>query len=129
MESLHSVKFLTITLAAVACVFSLFHLPFFHAWDRTRHRRRLPRGLEKTLWDAANQLWAGAALKPSEYSPTVLGLIYEYFLGKFAMSEGPEGDPCPRALRGPAANSSGGNGECCLIFGLRDSHFRDIWIP
>jgi type I restriction-modification system DNA methylase subunit len=32
--------------------------------------------LEKTLWDAANQLWAGAALKPSEYSPTVLGLIF-----------------------------------------------------
>ena len=31
---------------------------------------------EKTLWDAANQLWAGAALKPSEYSPTVLGLIF-----------------------------------------------------
>jgi type I restriction enzyme M protein len=32
--------------------------------------------LEKKLWDAANQLWAGAALKPSEYSPTVLGLIF-----------------------------------------------------
>ncbi|MEY4570595.1 MAG: hypothetical protein RLZZ398_2034, partial [Verrucomicrobiota bacterium] len=29
--------------------------------------------LEKKLWDAANQLWAGADLKPSEYSPTVLG--------------------------------------------------------
>lgn len=32
--------------------------------------------LEKKLWDAANQLWAGASLKPSEYSPTVLGLIF-----------------------------------------------------
>jgi hypothetical protein len=32
--------------------------------------------LEKKLWDAANQLWARAALKPSEYSPTVLGLIF-----------------------------------------------------
>ena len=32
--------------------------------------------LEKTLWDAANQLWSNAALKPSEYSPTVLGLIF-----------------------------------------------------
>lgn len=32
--------------------------------------------LEKTLWDAANQLWAGADLKPSKYSPTVLGLIF-----------------------------------------------------
>lgn len=32
--------------------------------------------LEKKLWDAANQLWSGADLKPSEYSPTVLGLIF-----------------------------------------------------
>ncbi len=29
--------------------------------------------LEKKLWDAANQLWAGADLKPSEYSPTCFG--------------------------------------------------------
>ena len=26
---------------------------------------------------AANMLWAGADLKPSEYSPTVLGLIFD----------------------------------------------------
>jgi len=32
--------------------------------------------LEKKLWDAANMLWAGVDLKPSEYSPTVLGLIF-----------------------------------------------------
>lgn len=32
--------------------------------------------LEKKLWEAANQLWAGADLKPSEYSPNVLGLIF-----------------------------------------------------
>lgn len=32
--------------------------------------------LEKKLWDAANQLWSNAALKPSEYSPIVLGLIF-----------------------------------------------------
>lgn len=32
--------------------------------------------LEKTLWNAANQLWSNAALKPSKYSPTVLGLIF-----------------------------------------------------
>ena len=31
---------------------------------------------EKKLWDAANQLWSNAARKPSEYSPTVLGLIF-----------------------------------------------------
>ena len=29
--------------------------------------------LEKRLWDAANKLWADAALKPSEFSPIVLG--------------------------------------------------------
>lgn len=32
--------------------------------------------LEKRLWDAANSLWANAALKPSEFSPIVLGLIF-----------------------------------------------------
>ena len=44
--------------------------------------------LEKKLWDAANQLWAGADLKPSEYSPTVLGLIFlRYADMKFAAVE------------------------------------------
>ena len=32
--------------------------------------------LEKKLWDAANQLWAGADLRPTEDSPNVLGLIF-----------------------------------------------------
>ncbi len=32
--------------------------------------------LEKKLWAPANQLWANAALKLSEYSPTVLGLVF-----------------------------------------------------
>ncbi len=32
--------------------------------------------LETKLWGAANQLWANAALKPSEFSPIVLGLIF-----------------------------------------------------
>ena len=35
--------------------------------------------LEKRLWDAANTLWAGASLKPAEYSPLVLGLIFLKF--------------------------------------------------
>ncbi len=35
--------------------------------------------LEKRLWDSANQLWANAALKPSEFSPVVLGLIFLRF--------------------------------------------------
>ena len=32
--------------------------------------------LERRLWGAANKLWADAALKPSEFSPIVLGLIF-----------------------------------------------------
>ena len=32
--------------------------------------------LETKLREAANMFWAGTALKPSEYSPTVLGLIF-----------------------------------------------------
>ncbi len=35
--------------------------------------------LENRLWGAANQLWANAALKPSEFSPVVLGLIFLRF--------------------------------------------------
>ncbi len=37
--------------------------------------------LEKRLWAAANQLWAGAGLKQSEYSEPVLGLIFLRFAG------------------------------------------------
>jgi type I restriction enzyme M protein len=36
----------------------------------------LPPEFEKSLWKAADQLWAGAALKPSEYSTPVLALIF-----------------------------------------------------
>ena len=44
--------------------------------------------LEKTLWDAANQLWANTKLKPSEYSAPVLGLIFLRFAEqKFATAE------------------------------------------
>lgn len=35
--------------------------------------------LENRLWSAANVLWAGADLKPSQYSPLVLGLIFLRF--------------------------------------------------
>jgi type I restriction enzyme M protein len=35
--------------------------------------------LEARLWASANTLWADAALKPSEYSPVVLGLIFLRF--------------------------------------------------
>ncbi|MFZ4777643.1 MAG: type I restriction-modification system subunit M N-terminal domain-containing protein [Terrimicrobiaceae bacterium] len=36
--------------------------------------------LEKRLWDAVNQPWAGVWLKQSEYSEPVLGLIFLNFL-------------------------------------------------
>jgi len=66
--------------------------------------------LEKKLWDAANQLWAGADLKPSEYSPTVLGLIFlRYADVRFAAVEqelgraNRPGEPTSRRRRiGPA---------------------------
>jgi len=35
--------------------------------------------LEKRLWSAANQLWAGAGLKQSDYSEPILGLIFLRF--------------------------------------------------
>ncbi len=44
--------------------------------------------LENRLWDAANTLWAGASLKPSQYSPLVLGLIFLKFADfRFAVAE------------------------------------------
>ena len=33
-------------------------------------------GFEGKLWDAANRLWANSGLKPSEFAPPVLGLIF-----------------------------------------------------
>ena len=35
--------------------------------------------LEKRLWAAANQLWAGAGLKQSDYSEPILGLVFLRF--------------------------------------------------
>lgn len=32
--------------------------------------------LERRLWDAANELWTNSSLKPSEYAPPILGLIF-----------------------------------------------------
>lgn len=44
--------------------------------------------LESRLWGAANQLWADADLKPSEYSPIVLGLIFLRFADvRFTLAE------------------------------------------
>ena len=44
--------------------------------------------LERRLWATANTLWADADLKPSEYSPIVLGIIFLRFADtKFAAVE------------------------------------------
>ena len=44
--------------------------------------------LEKRLWATANTLWADADLKPSEYSPIVLGIIFlRYADAKFSAIE------------------------------------------
>ena len=44
-------------------------------WIATSEKHPDTAALEKRLWDAANQLWAWAGLKQSEYSEPVLGLI------------------------------------------------------
>ncbi len=44
--------------------------------------------IEKRLWSAADQLWANSSLKPSEFSPPVLGLIFlRYADHKFSLAE------------------------------------------
>ena len=65
--------------------------------------------LERRLWDAANKLWANAALKPSEFSPIVLGLIFlRYAETRFVAVEKdlgrdrPPGGPSSRRKIGPA---------------------------
>lgn len=59
--------------------------------------------LEKKLWDAANQLWANADLKPSEFSPIVLGLIFlRYAETRFAAVADEIGTSSGRRKIGPA---------------------------
>ena len=45
-------------------------------------------GFENKLWDAANHLWANSGLKPSQFAPPVLGLIFlKYADVKFAQAQ------------------------------------------
>ncbi|MEG4395005.1 type I restriction-modification system subunit M N-terminal domain-containing protein [Microcoleus sp. BROC3] len=45
--------------------------------------------LEKCLWEAADELWANSKLKPSEYSVSVLGLVFLVYADyKFALVSG-----------------------------------------
>jgi type I restriction-modification system DNA methylase subunit/very-short-patch-repair endonuclease len=48
-------------------------------WNEPADTQSTNAELEARLWDSANNLWANAALKPSEYSPVVLGLIFLRF--------------------------------------------------
>jgi type I restriction enzyme M protein len=48
-------------------------------WNEPADAQSTNSELEARLWDSANNLWANAALKPSEYSPVVLGLIFLRF--------------------------------------------------
>jgi type I restriction enzyme M protein len=55
-------------------------------WNEPADTESTNAQLEARLWDSANTLWANAALKPSEYSPVVLGLIFLRFADvRFAM--------------------------------------------
>jgi type I restriction enzyme M protein len=59
--------------------------------------------LETRLWAAANKLWADAALKPSEFSPIVLGLIFlRHAETRFAEAEKDIGPSTGRRKIGPA---------------------------
>lgn len=59
--------------------------------------------LEKRLWDAANKMWADASLKPSEFSPIVLGLIFlRYAETRFVAAEAEIGSSSGRRKVGPA---------------------------
>ena len=59
--------------------------------------------LEKRLWDAANKLWADASLKPSEFSPIVLGLIFlRYAETRFVAVHEEIGSSSSRRKVGPA---------------------------
>ena len=56
--------------------------PYVHShmiWIAPSEKDAVNDALEKRLWAAANQLWAGAGLKQSEYSEPVLGLIFLRF--------------------------------------------------
>ena len=55
--------------------------------------------LESRLWDSANQLWANADLKPSEYSPVVLGLIFLRFADVRFTAVEDEIKPKPKSRR------------------------------
>jgi len=48
-------------------------------WNELADAQASNSQLEAKLWDSANRLWANAALKPSEYSPVVLGVIFLRF--------------------------------------------------
>jgi type I restriction enzyme M protein len=56
-----------------------FHVDTCMQWIAPTEKDLATDTLEKRLWSAANQLWAGAGLKQSDYSEPILGLIFLRF--------------------------------------------------
>ncbi|MCF6311775.1 MAG: type I restriction-modification system subunit M [Verrucomicrobiales bacterium] len=81
--------------------------------------------LERRLWATANTLWADADLKPSEYSPIVLGIIFlRYADAKFAAVEkemAPAEGSRRRRKIGPADYHAAG-----VLFVPDEARFRSI---
>jgi len=66
--------------------------------------------LEKRLWAAANQLWAGAGLKQSDYSEPILGLIFLRFAEVRFSARRAALLPSPSGLRSREAKGTEGEG-------------------
>src|SRR5690625_4012229 len=95
-------------------------------WTEPANANDSHAALEKQLWDAANQLWASAALKPSEYSPIVLGLIFlRYADVRFSEVER-EIKPQPGSRRKIGPNDYHAEGVLYLPDEARFSHLLSL---
>lgn len=79
--------------------------------------------LEKRLWSAANQLWAGAGLKQSDYSEPILGLIFLRFAEVRFNARRAElsGHPSPQ----PSPSGRGGECEGAVTSSRRGNRAED----
>lgn len=79
--------------------------------------------LEKRLWAAANQLWAGAGLKQSDYSEPILGLIFLRFAEVRFNARRAElsGHPSPQS----SPSGRGGEGEGAVTSSRRGNRAED----
>ena len=91
--------------------------------------------LEKRLWAAANQLWAGAGLKQSDYSEPILGLIFLRFAEvrfnarRAVLSGHPSPQPSPSGRGGdselPSPSGRGAGDEGAARLSRRGSRVDD----